>query len=69
MNKLFYMPDVASAHGVLPPRVRHELRARCLQHTIRPCAAAMLEQNPVNAGPAPASNPTCPRLLGTCKRA
>lgn len=34
--------DVASAHGVLPPEVRHQLRACCLHDTVRPCAAAML---------------------------
>lgn len=35
--------DVASAHGVLPPSVRARLRARCLEHTVAPCARAMIE--------------------------
>ncbi len=34
--------ELASAHGVVPRDVRQRLRARCLEGTVRVCAAAML---------------------------
>ena len=47
--------EVASAHGVLPPAVRHRLRACCLRDTVRPCAAAMLHDRGREGSPAPRS--------------
>lgn len=44
-------PEVASAHGMLPADVRHRLRQRCLSHTVRPCAAAMLRAHAGEASP------------------
>ncbi|MCX4239464.1 ferritin-like domain-containing protein [Paraliomyxa miuraensis] len=35
--------ELASAHGVVPERLRRQLRAQCLRNTIRPCAFAMLQ--------------------------
>ncbi len=43
--------DVASAHGVLPSETRHRLRRRCLEGTVRPCAAAMLYGRDHTAAP------------------
>lgn len=43
--------ELASAHGMLPPDMRHGLRQRCLSHTIRPCAAAMLHARSRGASP------------------
>ncbi len=35
-------PEIASAHGMLPPALRQQLRARCMQDTVRTCGAAMV---------------------------
>ncbi len=54
-------PDVACAHGVVPPDLRRHLRERCLHQTVRPCANALLA---ALGAPSPSETPrSTPRPL------